>query len=171
MRKIFRAWERSLITDMPPRRLFSSRKRKITSLSWRSIQRSSKKLKYPMLQSGHSGNPEYFGKVICLKHCYGCTVEYVVVVVELKWRSESLAQTFWCWIKPNCPFAPQSDFLWRKIGLKSKRKFLVELYTKQSELSMHSFIWIPWLQKRVQLYIHSSTYAAVGHICNIYALY
>ena len=47
-----------------------------------------------MLQSCHSGNPEYYGKVVCMKHYYGCTVAHVVEVEGLKSRSARLAQIF-----------------------------------------------------------------------------
>ena len=54
---------------------------------------------YSMSQSCHSGNPEYSGKVVCLKQSFGCTVVHVVVE-ELKSKSARLVQIFWCWIKP-----------------------------------------------------------------------
>ena len=48
---------------------------------------------YSMSQSCHSGNPEYSGKVVCLKQSFGCTVVHVVVE-ELKSKSARLAQIF-----------------------------------------------------------------------------
>ena len=57
-----------IIMDLPPSRFFYSRKGKITPPSSKSIKRLSKKFKkYSVLQICYSGNPQYSGKVTCLK--------------------------------------------------------------------------------------------------------